>query len=61
MAEKKTERWIELREKFDYRVPASRSVISFKPGRYFMTKAQADEAVRLGKGTPSPKVETDVD
>lgn len=60
MAEK-TERWIELHEKFDWPIPGSRAFKAFKPGRHFMTKAQAEEAVRLGKGKPSPKDEQNAD
>lgn len=59
--EEKIERWVELHEKFDYRVPGKRSVVAFPPGRHFMTIDQAREAYRLGKGKPSPKSEQNAD
>lgn len=56
-----SERWVELTARFDYKVPGSRTVVSFGTigKRYFMTKAQAEQAIAEGKGKPSPKVESE--
>lgn len=47
----KSERWIEVTERFDWQVPGKRAVVSFAPGYVArMTQAQADDCVAAGKG-----------
>lgn len=41
---------IRLHEKFDWRVPGKRAVVSFPVGDHTMKREAGEEAVRLGKG-----------
>lgn len=37
-----------LTERFDWRVPGKRAVMSWPPGEFLLTRAQADDAEKKG-------------
>ncbi len=46
-----------LTERFDWRVPGKRAMMSWPPGEYLLTTEQVAEAKRRGIARPVPKRE----